>query len=393
MRKSIGEIILAIAFVSIIFGFGMWSLLKEDDSSSVLENRKLSHRPDATVENLFSGEYFKQFETYYNDQFPLRSLWIEKKTELEKTAFQQRFIKSTYISKDGYLIPTLVSNDKQRSPEEIAKRIKSFAANINNKKVDVYFALVPNKTTMMEDKLPTYIRSEANVLSDRLIDALSNNNNIVPLDIRDTIKPHMNEENLYFYTDHHWKPRAAYYAYASIINKIKEKHSIVSPKHLNDFDWEESEVEFLGSDARTTTEAYVRNPDTITIVKPAFQEQELDICFNGKCGRSFNDERYLKLKDKYTNRYKTYFSGDVDEAVIQNPNIKDDQKLLILKDSYANPILQFIARNFSETRVLDLRHYKENSIYQYIEENNIDYVLFIHNINSLVTTPSLTNIK
>ncbi|MFK4998733.1 DHHW family protein [Bacillus sp. N9] len=70
----------------------------------------------------------------------------------------------------------------------------------------------------------------------------------------------------------------------------------------------------------------------------------------------------------YTNRYITYFDGDVPEGIIKNPNVKGNIKVLILKDSYANAMVQFIARSFSETRVMDLRHNKDLDIKDYIEK-------------------------
>ncbi|OZU88369.1 hypothetical protein CIL03_12015 [Virgibacillus indicus] len=391
MKISIGELIVVIFFLSFIFLFSIWSVVKGDETNSVIENRKLDQRPDATLNNVLSGEYFKRFESYYNDQFPLRSEWIETKNTFEKTVFQQNLINSTFVHDDGYLIPTLVTNENNLKPENIAERINSFASNIKNKDVDIFFALAPNKTTMMEHKLPDYISSEANKLSDQLIKELLNIGKIKTVDLRDAIKPHLVEKNLYFYTDHHWKPKAAFYGYRTIISKIQESNDILNPLSINDFSWEESNVKFLGSDARNTTESYVKYPDTVTIAKPKFEEKKLEICYRGNCNRSFYDYRYLELPDKYTNRYKVYFSGDVPEGIIRNPNVSNDHKLLILKDSYANTMIQFLARNYSETRILDMRHYDKKSVYQYIEDNNITEVLFLHNINSLVTTPSLTN--
>lgn len=392
MKASIGEKVVVILFLTFIFTFGIWSLVKPDEEMSVIENRNLDHRPDATLNNLLSGDYFKRFESYYNDQFPLRSQWIEANNKIEKVALQQDVVNSEYISDDGYLIPTLVSTDKTLEPKVIAQRINNFTGNVENNNINVYFALVPNKTTMMEYKLPNYVFSEANQLSDKLMNNLKEFSNIIPIDLRSAIKPHMNEENLYFYTDHHWKAKGAYYAYQETVNQIKDMNENISkPIPKSSFKWKESEATFLGSDARKTTASYVEKPDTVTIVSPDFEHEDLEICYKNECDKKLYDFRYLKLSDKYTNRYKVYLSGDFSELIIRNPNVNNEQKLLILKDSYANPMIQFLARHYEETRILDIRHYDKKNIYQYIDENNIDDVLFVHNINSLITTPSLTN--
>ncbi|MEN2767356.1 DHHW family protein [Ornithinibacillus xuwenensis] len=393
MKNSIGEIIVAVLFFAIIISFGAWNLIKPDESTSILENRKLEQRPDFTIESMISGNYFGRFQTYHSDQFPLRSSWIELKSKIERIAFGQNLVKGTYISDDGYLIQTLVTNERSVKPEEIASRINTFASNVKDD-VDIYFSLIPNKTTIMEEKIPDYIVSNANKQSDLLLKELANVKNITALDLRDTIEPHSNEENLYFFTDHHWKPKGAHYAYEYIINRMRENNGdIEEPIPSNKFTWEESEAEFYGSDARRTTASYATRTDTVTIVTPKFEEEDFEICYRGSCDRDFYDLAYLDIPDKYTNRYMIYFSGDVPEGIIRNPNVTNNEKLLILKDSYANPLIQFLSRSFSETRVLDLRHYNSKTVYEYIEDNNITTVLFVHNINSLITTPGLTDIN
>lgn len=392
--KNIGDLLVTVLFLSLIFIFGVWSIIKPDEETSVLENRELVQRPDFSIKEVISGSYLKNFEEYYNDQFPKRSLWIEANNKFEKTFFQQKVVGSIFVNSDGYLIPILTTNSKSLKPKTIATNISKFVESIEKLDVDVYFALVPNKTTTMEYKLPNYIHSEANFLSDQLITELSINKHITTLDVRDAINPHSTEKNMYFYTDHHWKPKAAYYSYQFILEKMREKNNDIKEVYpMDSFSWKESNVEFLGSDARRTTESYVKYPDTLTIVEPLFDETyDLEVCYRGDCERDLYDLKHLNIPGKYINRYRIYFSGDVPEGIIKNPNVTNDARLLILKDSYANPIIQFFVRNFNETRVLDLRHYEETSVNQYIEDNNITEVLFIHNINSLITTPALTEI-
>ncbi|MGM0879407.1 MAG: DHHW family protein, partial [Bacillota bacterium] len=70
------------------------------------------------------------------------------------------------------------------------------------------------------------------------------------IDLRSTIKPHLNEPNMYFYTDHHWKPKAAHYAYEKIIKEMNKEHpEIGKPVPKNQFEWKENSTLFYGSDA------------------------------------------------------------------------------------------------------------------------------------------------
>lgn len=76
------------------------------------------------------------------------------------------------------------------------------------------------------------------------------------------------------------------------------------------------------------------------------------------------------------------FSGDMAEIHFHYKN-KNNTNLLVLKDSYANAIVPFLAQHFSDTYVLDLRHYKEKSVYQYIKDHDINVVLILYNDTNL----------
>ncbi|MGG1572295.1 DHHW family protein [Fictibacillus sp. NRS-1165] len=389
MKKKIADMILIGFLLLFIFGFGLWTWLKDDNPVSALENRDLKMRPDATVERLLSGEYFKSFEAYFNDQFPGRQAFIEANASVDKFIMQKDEIRDVYALKNGYLINPVHPKDKTK---EVNDKINSFAHILEKKNIDVYFALPPNKSTIMENKLPDYIEAHGNELSDKLMDGFSKD--VHALDLRPTIKPHLQEPNMYFHTDHHWKPKAAHYAYEKIIDEMSKQHpGVGKPIPKSQFTWKEAPEKFYGSDARKTTKSYASKPDTITIAQPEFKEKPISICYRKTCGHSFYDMSKLKEEGTYANHYQTYFSGDVSEAVIKNPNKPNGPKVLILKDSYVNPMIQFLSRNFSETRIIDMRHYKQKSVYQYIDQHDIDAVLFVHNINSINITPAFVDFK
>lgn len=391
MAKKASQYVVAIVFLCSIFIFGIWSLLDEERISSEMEGRTLEKRPDLNVETLTSGEYFSRFEDYYNDNFPLRNQWIETNSFVSHHVFGQNLFKGVYINdKDGYLITTVAPENTDESIERVHAKISDFAGELKEKDIPVYFALAPNKTTMLENQLPDYIESHANSLSDELSKGFSEDVHF--LDLRSAIKPHMDEDDMYFYTDHHWKPKAAYYAYSEIIENMNKKlKGIGEPLPMSAYNWTEDTMPFYGTEARKVGRANISKSDTITIVEKKSDEKPLEISYRGKSNQPLYNKEVLKKEDIYTNRYVTYFSGDVPEGIIRNPNVQNGKKVLILKDSYANAMIQFFPSHFEETRVLDLRHYKHMTVKEYIEKNDIDAVVFVHNINSIIITPQFLN--
>lgn len=68
--------------------------------------------------------------------------------------------------------------------------------------------------------------------------------------------------------------------------------------------------------------------------------------------------------------------------IIENSKAKEDKEILILKDSYANIFLPFLANHYSKIHILDLRYYNV-SVSEYCMENHIDQILFLYNILTL----------
>ena len=70
--------------------------------------------------------------------------------------------------------------------------------------------------------------------------------------------------------------------------------------------------------------------------------------------------------------------------VIRNSAVKEG-KLLLIKDSYANCMIPFLAQHFAEIHVVDLRYFNQD-IYQYIEDNGITQLAAVYSIKQLCDT-------
>ncbi|WP_079506626.1 DHHW family protein [Mesobacillus jeotgali] len=392
MPYKMKDLFIVSVFFGVIFFFGAAALLSNDRASSQLEGRTLAKKPVADPDEMVSGEYFKKYDRYFSDQFPLRDKWIEGNAFIDKNVLAKNYIRGIYINDNGYMITPINPPNNGSSIVNINKTMNSFSADLNRSNVKTYFALVPNKSTMMEKDLPDYIESHANELTDKLLNGFSKD--VRAIDFREEMNTRMEQENnLYFYTDHHWKPKAAYYAYERIVNEMSgDFPQIGNPVKKDYFEWKEHPAPFYGSEARKTTEVNAAKADTITLVNPKNEKEPLTVCYGGSCDKTFYDLDVLEAKDVYSNKYVTYMSGDVPEGIIKNPNVKNGLKVLILKDSYANPMIQFMARSFEETRLLDLRKHDNLDVNQYVLENGIDAVVFVHNINSIVVTPAFLNL-
>ena len=88
---------------------------------------------------------------------------------------------------------------------------------------------------------------------------------------------------------------------------------------------------------------------------------------------------YATRKDKYA----VFFGGNYALTVI-NSNSDNQEKILVIKDSYANSVVPFLADHYNEVHMMDLRYYHDD-VSAYIEENDIQKVIFIHNVDFIST--------
>ena len=80
---------------------------------------------------------------------------------------------------------------------------------------------------------------------------------------------------------------------------------------------------------------------------------------------------------------------EIDSKIIEK---RPNNKLLIIKDSYANCFLPFLTSHYGEINVVDLRYYYDD-LDKLIENREITDVLFLYNSNTFNSDDSILNIE
>jgi hypothetical protein len=93
---------------------------------------------------------------------------------------------------------------------------------------------------------------------------------------------------------------------------------------------------------------------------------------------------YLATKDKYS----AFLGGSQPLCVIKNENVPDGGKILLVRDSYADALAPFLAQNFSEVHLLDLRYYRASAA-QYAANHGIDDIVILYSVQNFITDNNL----
>ena len=86
-----------------------------------------------------------------------------------------------------------------------------------------------------------------------------------------------------------------------------------------------------------------------------------------------------------------FIRGNNALTIINNKNLKNGKKILVIQDSFANSLVPFLTQNFEEVHIIDLRSFNIK-ISNYMEENDFDNILVLYNFINLATDSDIIKI-
>lgn len=160
----------------------------------------------------------------------------------------------------------------------------------------------------------------------------------------------------------------------------------MEPQKLKNFNREIVSKNFLGT---FDSKAQIANQeaDEIDIFLNEKNLNLKSVEYDNEITNSIFNTEYLTKKDKYS-----FFLNGNNAKVVVKTNIKNGKKLLVIKDSYAHIMAQFLCQNYEEIHFIDPRYYKA-SLTEYTQENDITETLFIYNVSNLVSDLGILSIK
>ena len=351
-----------VIFLSFIF------LFSEKKEFSVNENRYLASAPKLSFKTIINGTFVSELETYITDYFPFRDFFVGMKTNFE-ILIGKSDIDDVYLGKDDYLL----TKYKKIDSEKLVQVINNF--NKINSEKNINLMLIPSSISIYSDKLPNYAITDSEIDSINDIYAKTTTKN---LNISDDLKKIKNNVQVFYKTDHHYTTYGAYQAYVRycIDNNINYLN-------INDFNVVKITDSFYGT-LYSKTNKYNISPDDMYLFTT---NTNYTVYYNDtkKETNSLYDYNYLNQKDKYS----IFLSNNHSLITITNNSLNSNKELLVIKDSYGNSFVPFIAEHYKKVYVVDLR-YNLNSMSEFLKENKkIKDIIIIYNINTIDNSSSI----
>ncbi|MBQ1328559.1 MAG: hypothetical protein IIY49_11045 [Eubacterium sp.] len=364
MRKR--SIIITISFCLYILIFSLGVFLKKDRKFSDLENRNLTLKPSITFEKVKTGEYTEEIEAYLSDQIIFKDDLVRLSTSV-KHFMGYSLMNGVYVERDGSYL-----TDFRYDEDKLSKNIGYINDFVDkNKDRSFYFLMIPNASYYYSKKREMLPSDEESLAISYIKDNL--NKRVELIDISPALGEHR-DEYIFYRTDHHWTQDGAYLGYEELIKALGE-----TPVSKEEYDRTEMKKAFLGS-SYSKAPVYTAAKDDFILYDNKNNTYNVDITEESISFSDVYNYKNLYKKDMYT----TYLDGNHAMEHITS-KADNDEKMLIIKDSYAHALVPFLADNYSDIYMADLRYFHTESLSKFMKDNNITKVIFIYNIDFIDT--------
>ncbi len=363
--KELRKYPVIIFFAALLYVISIADLFSPVREQSDLENRKLRQFPAFSMNELVNNEYTPKIERFTEDQFIMRDRWISLKS-VGESLLGKKENNGVVYGKDGYLFTKFLTADY----EQYQKNLDALARFIErHPERHILFMPVPTAPGVMTDK----VLPGSPVIDTDGVLALAEEN--IPADSLIDVRPLLEErtdEYIYYRTDHHWTTRGAYSGYAALMDRCSRE-----ARPMSDFTFE-GVSPFYGTHY-SKSKNFNAVPDTLSYV---VTDATMDL--KGEEVSIYDTEK-LGTRDKYA----MFLWGNNDLITVHGSG---EGSILVIKDSYANCLIPYLAEDFERIDVADLR-YLTTGIDTLMAQNGYDHVVFLYNCESILTDNNIPKIN
>lgn len=352
MKTKALRVILFFLAIIIIPAF---TFLGEKETVSYNENKTLAEFPKLNFESWKNRSFMNGMSDFMSDHFVLREDFIRIKNKIENLIGKNEI--NGVFEYEGNLIQTFKDIDYTLTDKNIASlnKLKS-----KNSDVSFYFMPVVTAQEKFMDSLPTYLNLESE--SEYINYSFSKLNGIETIDVSREICA---LDHAFYRTDHHWTTDAAYQAYLKAAPILG-----ITPD-------ESAEFKIITNEFKGTLYSKTLNediePDSIRVYN---SDTDYRLTIKDEVHNSIYFNNYLNEKDKYS----YFLSGNHGICTIENSSLNNGKELLIIKDSYANCFVPFLAEHYSKITLVDPRYCSHSQI-STINPSDFDGVLVLFNVS------------
>lgn len=326
MKKSRG-LALVLCFAVLLTAGGVWLTLFPAARRSPTENRLLADAPTLSLATLCDGSYAAAWDTYATERFPVRGA-LRRARSLFHLALGEREVGGVILCRDGSLSRRIETDG--RAYRQNLSALGRLRERWEAQGVDVTAMILPRRIEARAAVLPQLCErpgaEDWQTLAAYCPWAMA---------LTDCT-----EARYWYRTDHHWTAHGAYFAYC----RLAEVWGLIP---FSDFREEVVATDFYGTSDAAAGIPWIQ-PDAITLYRFAGDEA-FTVTRDGKRA-DFNGLYDLQRLDE-RDKYAVYLGGNTARLEISQGEGDERPHLVVVRDSFADALLPFLARHFRITAI------------------------------------------
>ena len=371
IESLIGKIFLLSLFLVLLV-----NIIAPDREQSDQENRMLDTMPKLSLTGVLNGDFMEQWESYMSDQFAGRNLLRGLKVKLDRLG-GSRMENGVIIGKDGQLFEDIAVPDDELFKDNI-NAVRSFAEMYPD--IPTTVMLIPDAACILSDSLPAFATVEDQSQMFSMVER-GLGDSVSWVDAYSALNKHKTEK-LYYKTDHHWTTQAAFYVFQEAAAGLGIEGDVsddyVSYTVTDSFNGVLASKSGAGLDEKEQIDIYVPTEGDDDVIVNYVDE--------AKKRTSLYDSSKLETRDKYG----VFFGGNTSVMDIKTMSTSR-QRLLVVKDSFADCFIPFLTPYYREIVVVDPRYYS-GTLEDIMETYRITGALILYSGNTFMTDNNISGV-
>ena len=358
MEKAKKIAVIAV-FALLIFGLAITHIILPDKAFSDTERGALQQMPELSADSLENGKFQKDFETYLQDQFPLRDTFRGLKTILNLHLWQMKDTNGYYYA-DGHLME--ISKDLDETQIQHAVDLFNKILKDHPEIAKAYYGIIPDKNFFLAEK------NGYPVLDYEKIYALMEGVHAQKIDIEGLLTI-----DDYYKTDSHWIQSDIF----PVVNALC--HAMGTEADPQDSYTEEVLPGYQGVYGDHTAHPFLRD-DLVYLENSSTQNAGV---------HKLNDKleweeipMYDPAEFQNADPYDLFLSGPESLITIENPNAGNEKHLIIFRDSFTSSLAPLLAGSYGRITLVDLRYISSGYLDKFVDFEDAE-VLFLYSTVTL----------
>lgn len=307
-------------------------------------------------------------------------------------------VSSTVVRLDNDHLVFIEQEATDASLNDKADSVLALKNYLDSKGTELLYIQAPTKIDGRDQQLPSGVSDYSTENSEKFV-AMLDGAGVDTLNLIEKLRQENTDwYSMFFKTDHHWTNEAGFWAYTELANVLIENYGVeIDRTHLDANNYTKNTYEdvFLGSLGKRTGSIY-SGLDDISVMIPEFEtsfEYSCPVRNTYRSGR-FEDsllfEKQSITGDIFNDFcYSASLGGDFGYIKITNNLNPSGKKVLLIKDSFANPVATHLSLDVAQLEIVDLRMLateNNKTVKDCIDESNPDIVIILYSSSQLLKT-------